>query len=237
MPDDKYSPPRQTTADTGHAIARATAQLVPVVGSAAVELLNHVVMPPLERRRDDWMATVAAALRSHDVRLEDIGERQELLDTFLQASASAIRTSSEEKRAALRNAVVNAALANEDADTDAARRQVMLRLVDDFGVWHLRILDLFNDPINWFGGRAIELPRRDPRGHPPLNWVDLIDVAFPPMKSQLELLAIITNDLARAKLIEADPLRSGSSVAPYRKLTTNFGETFVSFVRAPATTA
>ena len=110
---DKYAAPEVTAADAGVAVARAVVQLIPGVGSSALELIGQAIAPPLERRRSEWMREVAEGLKTVEVKLEDLGTHEELLDTFLRASAAALRTSQKEKLEALRNAVVNSATKSE----------------------------------------------------------------------------------------------------------------------------
>ncbi len=76
---DKYSPPEPSTGDAAHAVARSGLGAIPIAGTAAVELLNALVTPPLERRRREWMERIGEGLR----RLED--ER----NANLEASAPA----------------------------------------------------------------------------------------------------------------------------------------------------
>jgi hypothetical protein len=74
--DSKYKSPKATKGDAGHAIVRAGLGAIPVAGSAATELFNAIVVPPLERRRSAWMEQVGEALRrleeQRGIRLEDL---------------------------------------------------------------------------------------------------------------------------------------------------------------------
>jgi hypothetical protein len=50
-----YELPTPTASDKAYAIARAAVGSIPIVGSAAVELLFSILAPPFEKRRSEWM--------------------------------------------------------------------------------------------------------------------------------------------------------------------------------------
>ena len=110
-----------------------------------------VIAPPLQKRQAEWLESIAEGVRRLEERLgcvvDDLKENDAFVDAVLQASQAAVRTGNEEKREALRNAVLNAALPNAP---DESKQQIFINLVDQFTVWHLRSLDLFADPVRWF---------------------------------------------------------------------------------------
>ena len=146
----KYEPPKPGKGDVVHAVVRAGLSSIPAVGGPAVELFQMVFAPPLEKRRDEWMNQVGEALRDLEqergIRLEDLQANDVFIDTVLQATQIAFRSSQEEKRGALRNAIYNAALSNPP---EQSLQQIFLDLIDSFTVWHLRILKLFDNPPQW----------------------------------------------------------------------------------------
>ena len=109
---DDYSLPEPTKGDA--AIARAGLGAIPVGGAAAIELLNAIVTPPLERRRQEWMERIGNALKRLEeekgIILEKLQNNDAFVDIALQASQTALRTSQEEKLDALKNAVLNSSL-------------------------------------------------------------------------------------------------------------------------------
>ena len=66
MSNKKKGPTEKTKGDAAYAVARGVLGFIPYAGSSAIELLNAVITPPLERRRQAWMT--------------DIGERLEKLE-------------------------------------------------------------------------------------------------------------------------------------------------------------
>jgi hypothetical protein len=77
------------------------------------------------------------------VQLEDLQTDETFIDTVMQASQAAMRNSQDEKRRALRNAVMNAALPNAP---EQSLQELFVAFIDLFTVWHLRVLKLFQDP-------------------------------------------------------------------------------------------
>jgi len=124
-----------------------------------VELFTSVVAPPLEKRRDEWMQNVGEALQElqteRGIDPEDLRSNEGFVDTVLQASQAALRTSQQEKRDALRNAILHAALPSAP---DQSLQQMFVSWVEVLTVWHLRILNLFDDPPGWFAREGKRTP-------------------------------------------------------------------------------
>lgn len=226
MDDSKYAPPEQTTGDTVHAIGSAALQMVPIVGSSAADLLKHVIMPPLERRRDEWMDTIGEALRSHDVTFEELGTREELLDALLDASAAAIKTSSKEKRAALRNGVLNIAT-RWDPDEWLGRQ--FLGLIERFDPWHLRLLKAMDDPPGWAKEHGVNYR---PAFSSSLG--GFIDAAFPELKDRHDFYGQLWAELGQAGLVGASGLSTMMTESGWLSPRTNErGKKFLRFISEP----
>ena len=90
---------------------KTTLGKVPIPGLA--EVFSRIFAAPLEKRRLEWMKEVAGGLRKleveHGVRLEQLQDNPAFIDAVFRASQAAVLTSQEEKKAALRNAVLNSA--------------------------------------------------------------------------------------------------------------------------------
>ena len=85
-----------------------------VLGTAATELLNSVIAPPLHRRRVEWMNELSQAVLSSSRRDRalDLDPRQEddaFITTVMYASQAPIKTQETATRETVRNAVLNAA--------------------------------------------------------------------------------------------------------------------------------
>ncbi len=56
MADKDLNITRRSAGDVVHAVTKAGLSAIPVAGGPAVELFQFVVQPPLEKRREAWMA-------------------------------------------------------------------------------------------------------------------------------------------------------------------------------------
>lgn len=113
MPDNpKTFAPEATGKDAAHAAGRAVLAAIPFAGGAAVEIFQHVIQPPLEKRRTEWMNDVGkrlSKLEEDGIKLESLSENEQFVSAVMSASQVAIRTHQAEKLEALRNAVENVA--------------------------------------------------------------------------------------------------------------------------------
>jgi hypothetical protein len=64
----------------------------------------------------------------------------------MQANQSAFRNHKKEKIDALRNAVLNSCLPGAPEDDI---QMIFLNYIDELTPWHLRIMNLFDDPSRW----------------------------------------------------------------------------------------
>ena len=222
--DEKHAPPKAGKSDTAHAVAKAGLSAIPLVGGPAAELFNMIVVPPLERRRVEWMEEVAEALRSLEgqgrVNLEDLAQDKGFVSTVMQATQAALRTHVREKREALRNAVLNATLPGAPGE---ALQAVFLSLVDSFTEWHLRLLKLFQAP-------------------PPLDVTlmgslsQVAETAYPEIKGKDAFRDLVWKDLFERRLVSTDHLHTSMSASSLKaKRTTDLGDEFIAFISSPET--
>jgi len=202
---------------------------LPVVGGPASELFNQLIGPPLQRRRDDWLRSLDERLHRLEqqggFKLEDLGQNEAFVDAALRASTAALRTAEEGKRSALRNAILNSAL--PDAP-DESMQQMFLASVDDFTVWHLRILKLFQNPHDWIQKHATKLP-------PAASGLeDVLLAAFPDLENRRPLYEWIWPDLYRAGLITTELDRTMSSLrAALLPRSSELGNESLRFIESP----
>lgn len=224
---DSLEPPSRSTRDVVHSIVKGVTSAVPVVGGPAAELFAALVQPPLERRRDEWMQSVGLALEKlgqEGLDLNSLGSNEAFIDTVLHATHIALRNHREEKRAALRNAIMNTAIGGT---LDDMRRHMFLRYVDEFTPEHLGILTLFDNPVGWF--------ERAQRAFPDLYMGGLSHVlaeAFPSLRGQREIYDQIWKDLYQRGLVNTDGLHTmitGQGLQERR--TTELGKALLDFIQ------
>ncbi len=223
----KLTPPTTTTADVAHTAARAAIGSIPVVGAAATELFNTIVTPPLEQRRRKWMADVGERLQrledSQIVATASLQHNASFIDTIVQASLAAIRTSSERKLEALRNAVINAALINSP---DASEQQMFIAFIDSLSEWHLRILSFFSE-------KAVVVHYSD-KDEAEEALTKTVEGFFPELGGKKYFYMQILRDLAAKGLIPDQPT-SVSGSHEYGR-TTEFGEQFLKYITDASST-
>ena len=202
----------------------------PVVGPAAEILFTEIIAPSLEKRRVEWMNDIADRLQKLEERgglnLEDLQNNESFVTTLMQAIQAAIRDHQSEKREALRNAVVNAALPHAPEES---LQQHFINLIDTFTVWHLRLLDLFSDPGAWFQRNNATLPSAS-------SLEQLIMAAWSELQDHSDFLKVIVDELAAKGLFSSNGeiLRTMmTSHGVLGKRTTEMGDSFLKFIKAP----
>lgn len=231
MADKKHGPPQSSLGDHAHTLARAGVGSLPVIGAAATELFQKLIVPPLEKRRQDWMEAIAQGLRELEEKqkcvIDDLASNDVFIDTVMSASQAAIRNSQQEKREALKNSVLNAALPNPP---DESRQQIFVGLVETLTVWHLRILRFFSDPARVFQEQGKQAPQYTLAG----SLSQLLTTAYPELKNERNLYDQIGKDLYNRGLLGTDgfhTVMTGSGV--YEKRSTEMGEQFLRFISDP----
>lgn len=226
--DQEHRPPETDAADTGYAVIRAALGGIPVLGSAAQELLQMIIAPPLARRQAAWAEDIGQAIRrlasDKGIKPEDLRQNASFIDAVLSATQAAVRTSQEEKRKALLNAVANAAL---PAAPDVTEQQMFIALVDRLTDWHLRILALFQRPTELLAGRRYEPAIGSSLGA-------VIEAAYPELQGRRELCDQVWSDLAAAGLHRSGSLHTMMTPeGTLQKRTTEVGDRFLAFIRSP----
>lgn len=226
--DDDTKPPKSSAGDYGHAVVRAVLGAIPIGGAAATEIFNAVVMPPLDKRRDRWREMVGMKLKEQAsvgaIDLEALASNESFATVAMHASQVAIRTHSEEKLAALRNALLNAALPNPPEES---LQQMFIHLVDSFTEWHIRILKLFQDPPHWF--QVIE--RQEPKFFTMSSISQVLIAAYPELQDRRQFYDLILSELEAKSLcsgVSAHVSMSGSGALDKR--TTDLGDQFLRFI-------
>lgn len=220
---NSLEPPSRSARDAAHSLVKGVTSAIPVVGGPAAELFAALVQPPLERRRDEWMQSVGLELeklRQEGLDLDTLGNNEAFIDTVLHATHIALRNQQEEKRAALRSAIMNTAMGTT---LDDMRRHMFLRYVDEFTAEHLGILALFDNPVKWF--------ERAQRAFPNLHMGGLSHVlaeAFPAL--QREICEQIWKDLYRRGLVNTDGLHT-MMTGLQESRTTELGKAFLDFIQ------
>lgn len=225
--------PQATFGDYAHAGIKGLISAVPIAGGLAAEIFGTVIAPPLSRRKDEWLEQLADALvvlrDQGKIDFDELSKNEEFLSAVLEASSSAIRTHREEKRSALRNAVLNVATNRHNGEDEAA---LFLNYIDSLTAGHLRVLKYFQNPTG-----AYRLAGKEPF-FPSIGGTpgDALTRLMPEFNNS-EVLRRIVSDLFTRGLINADTalihtMVTGASVFANR--TTRHGDAFLTFIDKPA---
>ncbi len=115
MPDNLQLP-AAALGDRIHALLKGVLSSIPIAGGVAAEFFNLVVVPPLTKKTERWMILVTEGLcrlteSNFSFDLNKLAESEDFAAAVLDATQAAMKTSDEKKLLALKNAVLNTALA------------------------------------------------------------------------------------------------------------------------------
>jgi len=225
----KLKSPESSKKDTAHKAIKAGLSLLPA-GGAAAEFFNSIIVPPLEKRRQQWIEEVTQYLNElkdkKGIDLESLQLNDKFITTVMQATQSAIRNHQREKLVSLRNAILNSALPESP---DESLQSMFLNYVDTFTVWHLKILDLFHNPSDWAKRNNHQFQEYYSAG---MNTT--LESAFPELYEQRSFYDQIWKELYSHGLVSTDSLHgmvTGQSLL--NSLTTEMGDKFLNFISNP----
>lgn len=221
---DSIEPPKQSKGDLAHTAAKAVLSAVPYIGGSAVELLQLVIQPPLERRRAEWMQAVGEKLQELEQQgldVQALSQNEEFVSAVMHASSMALRTHQQEKLDALRNAVLNIATGQAPED---ALQHMFFRWIDSMSPLHLRMLKFFQAPTPppniSMGGL----------GH-------VLEQNIPELRGKRHIYDQVWKDLYVNGLTNTDSLHvtmSGNGLG--QKRTSELGDAFIAFISDPDAT-
>lgn len=211
MTVNEYEPSKKTLGDLVHATGRSLLGAIPFAGQAAIEVFTSVIKAPFDKRNHEWQCTIGAGLQALERQRPQLAEElltnEVFIDTLVHATQVAIGNNQQEKRNALRNAVLNSALPHAP---DQSRQAIFVHFIDVLSSRHLRILKVLDDPDKWFAHHE----RTKPRVRPKELW-PLIAAAYPDMESEEMLCERICRELNEKGLLIASSLRKDVSRFPY----------------------
>jgi hypothetical protein len=231
---EEVSRPRM--ADVGLAVVRVAVGSVPVLGSAAAELLSFVVTPPLEGRRNDWLNDLASDLDSLKTSVDHfdvvaLSDNDDFLSAIAVAVGVATRSAQQEKRDMLRHAVLNAALGHVP---DFDMQSVFIGYLDYLSPLHVQLLRVFSDPRAALSEAGSGLENAMYMGAPS----QVVEELFIDLKGRRDVYDFLWQDLFQRRLVNTDSLHgmmTNEGVLASR--TTQTGSQFLAFVSEPPESA
>jgi hypothetical protein len=222
---------KPTGGDVGHTIAKAGLASIPVVGGAAAEIFSAIIVPPLSKRRDKWIISIAEGLKELEdevkgFKAEELSKNDTFITTVTHATQAAIRNHQAEKLEALRNAVLNSALPNPISEDI---QLIFLNFIDTLTPCHLRVLKFFENPRAWGEKHGITYP----------DWYTgstsvALEHTFPELSGKREFYDLLVKDLFSRGLMNTDSLHTTvTGRGMLDSHTTAMGQQFISFITSP----
>jgi hypothetical protein len=223
--------PKLSKSDIAHKIVKAGLSAIPLAGGPAAELFNAIISPPLAKRRDKWIESIAEGLKELEekidgFKIESLQDNEMFITTVMHASQAAIRNHQKEKLEALRNAVLNSTSPNAPQED---LQLMFLNWVDELTTWHLRILKFLEDPKGWAQKYGITLPDRM-MGAP----AHALEDAFQDLRGQRDFYDQIIKELYSKGLTHIESLHvTMTGQGMYASRTTDMGKQFLQFITSP----
>lgn len=227
-------PPKSKSAgDVAHEVGRAIVSAVPGAGGPLQVAFENIFSSPIEKRKQAWLEQLAEVVteiqkRVKEVTPEKLARNETFVTVAMQASQVAVRNHQQAKLEALRNAVLNSALPNPPQEDE---QMIFLRLIDQLTPWHLRVLSLLNNPVEWMERNKVAYPGWGMGGVS-----TVIEHCLPDLRGQRDTYDQIVRDLQGEGLVGQGQFThltmTGSGMVESR--TTDRGKRFIKFITAPA---
>jgi hypothetical protein len=220
MDKGKEKLPKATVGDAAHTIAKAGISAIPVIGGPATELFSTVIIPPLTKRREAWLQSLADGLDALEKKVDgfsvqSLANNEEFVTMVMEASHIAVRNHSQEKLEALRNAVLNSAVKSPDEYFQG----LLLQFIAIATPWHFRVLAFYRDPESFVKKAGLKLESGD-------FLSSFVERIFPVLKGKDAFRLQIERDLLHFGLV----LPEG---AWYSERTTNTGDLVLKLIQSP----
>ncbi|KTD54810.1 hypothetical protein Lsai_2402 [Legionella sainthelensi] len=222
-------PPKEGLIDkTAKLIKAGVDSLVPG-GAIATELLSCLIKMPYQKRSEAWQQELTDAInkiQEKGVDLEQLQNNEEFMDIILQSIPIGLKHYQEEKRRALKNAIIHSAQNNAP---DFSLQQIFLNCIDTFTIWHIKILTLFNNPQKWFANNKNSLPGIGGIG----SVRGTLEKAFPELRNSKDLVDNIWTDLYIKGFVSSDKTLLQTTMTgqgSLEKRTTQLGNQFISYI-------
>ena len=224
---EKKSVTRRRTEET----IEATAAGVPFAGGVLAVKYGHAFRAADERRIAVWREQVTECLdelaeRVNGLSVEALFEDDEFVDALAAAARIAEKSSADDKRRALQNALFNIGAGNAP---DADRNTIYLRYIEELTPSHLMLLRFMHDPPGYFVAAGLAWP--DVMG----GLGSILKSVFPAWaKDAAGFLDTLMGDLDRLGLVSSPGLgtmMTGTGLRQSR--TTTKGREFMAFITGP----
>lgn len=218
--------PQRDDSEQAGEVALEALKKLPLVGDVSAYIAS-LFFNPFEERRSEWFKELADALEELESEVDGLKagklfESPAFVTAAIQATRIAIGTHQAEKRAYLRNALLNIA---KGITTDETKQHMFLNAIDAFTPAHVKALDLIwrgaTARVDW-DANSVSIGHR--------NYGSAIGIKAPEVKGQPSFISAILADLRNRGF---SMLGSPDLSFPQGSLITNLGIEFLNFVLDP----
>jgi hypothetical protein len=189
----------------------------------ATAFIFSTFFDPYEKRQEEWfkeLADTVGYILTRVDSLEALQSNERFVSGVIQATRIASGTHRPEKRAMLRNALVNIAIGDAP---DGDLQQIFLGLIDQLSISHVLVLNFI-----WTGfPKGDKAWERAATAFAAKNYGAAIQIQIPELRGQDDLIQFILNDLRNRGL---SSLGSSNTLYPQGAVITNMGIRFLNFV-------
>ena len=227
----KKPPKSKSAGDIAREVGRAIVSAIPAAGGPIQVVFENVFSAPIEKRRQAWLEELADVVTELQQRVagltpENLAANEVFVTVAMQASQVAIRNHQNEKLDALRNAVLHSGLPNPPEEDE---QLIFVRLIDQLTPWHLLLLALLNNPVQWMEQNEIAYPGWSAGGVS-----TVIEHCLPTLRGKRDTYEQLVRDLqAEGLLGQGQYLHltmTGRGIVESR--TTDRGKRFIKFITA-----
>lgn len=225
-------PTKKSAGDVAREVGRAVVSLVSAAGGPLQVAFENLFASPIERRKEAWLQQLADVVKEVEGRVaeltpEKLAQNEAFVTVTMQASQIALRNHQQAKLEALRNAVLNAALPNPPQEDE---QMIFLRLIDQLTPWHLTVLSVLDDPLQWMTRHGVVNP-----GWGMGSTSTVLEHCLPDLRDQRDTYDQIVRDLQAEGLLGQGQflhvMMTGGGMVASR--TTDRGKRFIKFMTSP----
>lgn len=192
--------------------------LIPVGGTLVTCVWDSIKSHTAQKRMQEWQEMIADRLCTLEKTVDELGSNELFSSSMMRATEIAIKTAEKEKLEYLANAIRNSI----EMDVNESILMIYIHMIDEYTVWHIKILDYFNNPkkyvvnCNYSMGSAM---------------MPLLEV-YSEMSAYKELIEKIVYDLQNSGLLTKGNYLHASMTTNgmIEKRTTKFGEDFLKYI-------
>tara|TARA_R110000824_G_scaffold83050_1_gene208170 strand:- start:809 stop:1534 length:726 start_codon:yes stop_codon:yes gene_type:complete len=133
--------PKETGVDKAITGLKIGVNLIPFVGGSLAEAFDAIVIPPIQKRRKEWMQMVVEKLKElHEAnkdKLEEILNDEGFQSLLISSSIHAFKTHQIEKKEHLRNGLLNSI----ESENSYELNQQFINFIDVLSLLHINVLN------------------------------------------------------------------------------------------------